>query len=70
MKKLFIILFLLIPLILNAESIFSKLKKLKMRLSKDYKAEYQVTAVAGVRGDDVSNISKSPIAPTDLIWEE
>ncbi len=52
-------------------SILAKLNLLKNKLGKGGKsATGSVTAVAGVRGADVSKKSKSPIKPTELIWEE
>ena len=51
----------------------SRLNRLKIKLGKgSYKKG--VTAVAGVRGSDVSeqvaDIDRFPISPSDLIWEE
>ena len=48
----------------------AKLRLLKNKLDKGTGSGLDVpTAVAGVRGADVSE-EKSPISPTDLIWEE
>lgn len=52
-------------------SALSRLKSLKYKLGKGGKSDTGApTAVAGVRGADVSKKSKSPINPSELIWEE
>ena len=52
-------------------STLSRLKLLRAKLGKGGKSDTgSPTAVAGVRGADVSKKSKSPINPSDLIWEE
>lgn len=52
-------------------SILAKLNLLKNKLGKVKKSSTgSVTAVAGVRGADVSKKSRSPIKATELIWEE
>lgn len=48
----------------------SRLRSLKQRLGKGGLGSGGPTAVAGVRGADVSEKSKSPVKPSDLVWEE
>ncbi len=52
-------------------SALSRLRSLKNKLGRGGKSDMGTpTAVAGVRGADVSKKSKSPINPSELIWEE
>jgi len=46
------------------------LKLLKDKFGKGGTSAGTVTAVAGVRGADVSKKSKFPVKPSELIWEE
>ncbi|MBU1077407.1 MAG: hypothetical protein KKH98_08955 [Spirochaetes bacterium] len=55
----------------KGKSVLSKLKSLKSKLGKGGGADKGgPTAVAGVRGADVSEKSKSPVKPSELVWEE
>ena len=48
----------------------AKLRLLKNKFGKGGTSSGVVTAVAGVRGADVSKKSKFPVKPSELIWEE
>ena len=51
-------------------SLWQKIKLIKSKLARSDKQYKGPVAVAGVRGDDVSSVRKSPVKPSDLIWEE
>jgi len=55
---------------LDKGTALAKLKLLKNKFGKGGTSSGTVTAVAGVRGADVSKKSKFPVKPSELIWAE